>query len=84
MKLIKLGNLLDTISASMPSKDVLVNPDLPHGFCGHQELAWKDYVEAHKDDARVVDHDRRWKQARAEWLRLTGTKAPSSSDLAHT
>lgn len=76
IKLIMLANLLDTIASRMPSKDVLVNADLPHGFCKEQETAWKAYVEAHKDDARVVDHDRRWKQARAEWLRRTGAKAP--------
>ena len=76
MRLMKLANLLDEIASGMPPKDVLVNPDLPHGFCKEQEMAWRNYVETHPDDVLVVEHDRRWKQARAEWLRQTTSKAP--------
>jgi hypothetical protein len=72
MRLVELADLLDSIARTMPPSRVLVNPDLPHGFDREQEMAWAAYVESHQDDERVLEHDQRWKRARADWLRRTG------------
>jgi hypothetical protein len=76
MRLVELADLLDSIAATMPPSKVLVAPDRPHGFDREQDIAWQAYVESHRDDERVLEHDARWKRARADWLRRTGCQPP--------
>jgi hypothetical protein len=76
MRLLELADLLDKIANTMPPAAILVAPAQPHGFDREQDIAWARYVASHQDDERVVEHDRRWKQARADWLRQSGATPP--------